>query len=179
MILTSWLADRIIPHSNGLKNAEPANCSAARISATVNALENPIETHNMPRPRHSRRVGCLPQSNYYKPRGIPLAILEQVNLSFDELEAIRLADLEGMYHEQAAEKMNISRQTFGRIIESAHRKIADALVNGKALAIEGGTVEFTAPGTMPPSEPSALGPTLPHSGPATHRGRGRHRGRPW
>ena len=55
----------------------------------------------------------------------------------DELEAIRLADLGGLYQEQAAEKMNISRQTFGRIIESAHKKVADALINGKALEIEG------------------------------------------
>ena len=133
----------------------------------------------MPRPRHCRRVGCLPQSTYYKPRGIPLSVLEQVNLSLDELEAIRLADLEGMYHEQAAEKMNISRQTFGRIIESAHKKIADALVNGKALAIEGGTVEFAEPGTMPSSQPSPSQPAPPHHGPGRHRGRGRRRGRPW
>jgi predicted DNA-binding protein (UPF0251 family) len=96
----------------------------------------------MPRPRHCRRIGCMPQANYYKPRGIPLSVLQHVNLNFDELEAIRLADLEGMYQEEAAEKMNISRQTFGRIIESAHKKIADALVNGKALSIDGGTIEL-------------------------------------
>jgi len=99
----------------------------------------------MPRPRHFRRIGCLPQANFYKPRGIPLAILQHVNLTFDELEAVRLADLEGLYQEQAAQKMNISRQTFGRIVESAHKKIADALVNGKALSIEGGPFELTPP----------------------------------
>ncbi len=99
----------------------------------------------MPRPRNFRRIGCLPQANFYKPRGIPLAILQHVNLTFDELEAIRLADFEGLYQEQAAQKMNISRQTFGRIIESAHKKIADALVNGKALSIEGGPFELTPP----------------------------------
>ena len=93
----------------------------------------------MPRPRHCRRVGCLPQSNYSKPRGIPLSVLQHVALTVDELETVRLADLEGMYQEQAAEKMNISRQTFGRILESAHRKIAQALVNGDALRIEGGS----------------------------------------
>jgi predicted DNA-binding protein (UPF0251 family) len=120
----------------------------------------------------------VPQVNYYKPRGIPLALLQQTTLTVDELEAIRLADLEGLYHEQAAEKMNISRQTFGRIIESAHKKIADALVNGKALAIEGGTVEFAAPGTAPSPEPSSTQPTPPHHGPKRHQGRGR-RGRPW
>ena len=96
----------------------------------------------MPRPRNCRRIGKKPASNYYKPRGIPLSVLELVNLTFDELEAVRLADLESLYQEQAAEKMNVSRQTFGRIIESAHRKIADALVNGKALSIEGGTIEI-------------------------------------
>lgn len=60
----------------------------------------------------------------------------------DELEAVRLADLEGMYQEDAAKKMNISRQTFGNIIISAHRKIADCLVNAKALKIKGGVVEM-------------------------------------
>ena len=99
----------------------------------------------MPRPRNFRRVGCLPQSNYYKPQGVPLSVLEHVNLTIYELEAIRLADLEGLYQEQAAEKMNISRQTFGRIVESARKKIADALVNGKALSIEGGVVNFSGP----------------------------------
>jgi predicted DNA-binding protein (UPF0251 family) len=65
--------------------------------------------------------------------------LEEVNLTLDELEAVRLADSEGMYQQQAAESMNISRQTFGNIIDSAHRKIADALLNAKALKIAGGT----------------------------------------
>lgn len=96
----------------------------------------------MPRPPSFRRVGCLPQSSYYKPRGIPLSVLQHVTLTVDELEAIRLTDLEGLYQADAAEKMNISRQTLGRILESAHRKIADALVNGKALQIEGGRYEL-------------------------------------
>ena len=67
--------------------------------------------------------------------------LEEVNLTLDELEAIRLADLTELYQEDAAKKMNISRQTFGNIINSAHKKIADVLLNAKALKIEGGTVE--------------------------------------
>lgn len=92
----------------------------------------------MPRPRQCRRVGCLPSVAYFKPRGIPLCELEEVALAVDEFEAIRLADLDGLYQEDAAEKMGISRQTFGRAIESARRKVADALVNGKALRIEGG-----------------------------------------
>jgi ArsR family transcriptional regulator len=65
-------------------------------------------------------------------------VLEEVVLSVDEFEAIRLADLEGFYQELAAKKMSVSRQTFGRILESAHRKVAEALVRGKALKIEGG-----------------------------------------
>jgi predicted DNA-binding protein (UPF0251 family) len=98
----------------------------------------------MPRPRHCRRVWQLPQANYYKPRGIPLSVLEEVTLTVDEFEAIRLTDLEGLYQADAAEKMNISRQTLGRILESAHKKIADVLVNGKALLIKGGPIEITA-----------------------------------
>lgn len=69
----------------------------------------------------------------------------EIVLSLDEFEAIRLADLSGLYQEDAAKKMDISRQTFGRIVESAHRKIADALVNGKSLRIEGGAVSVDTP----------------------------------
>ena len=68
--------------------------------------------------------------------------LSEVALTVDELEAIRLADLEGMYQEQAAQKMNVSRQTFGRIVASAHRKVAEALVKGMALKIDGGKFEI-------------------------------------
>jgi uncharacterized protein len=95
----------------------------------------------MARPRLCRIVGCLPDSQYFKPRRIPLSAVEEINLKIDEFEAIRLADLGGLYQDQAAEKMNISRQTFGRIIESAHGKVAEALVKGKALKIEGGNFE--------------------------------------
>ena len=98
----------------------------------------------MARPRNCRRVGSMPESNYFKPRGIPLSMLEEVILTVDEFEAIKLADLENLYQEQAAEKMNVSRQTFGRIIDSAHKKVADALVKGKALKIEGGEFEMAA-----------------------------------
>lgn len=104
----------------------------------------------MPRPRQCRRVGWLPQATYYKPRGIPLAVLRQVDLSVDELEAIRLADVEHLYQEQAAQRMNVSRQTFGRILDAAHAKVADALVHGKALSIQGGPIEVV-PSDGPPS----------------------------
>ena len=95
----------------------------------------------MPRPCRCRRIRCRPDTNYFKPRGIPLDALEEVNLTLDELEAIRLADLGELYQEDAAKKMNVSRQTFGNIIKSAHKKIADVLLNAKALKIEGGVVE--------------------------------------
>ena len=96
----------------------------------------------MPRPKRCRRIGAAPGSTYFKPRGIPLSELDEVVLGVDEFEAIRLADLEGLYQELAAEKMSVSRQTFGRIIAAAHQKVAEALVRGKALKIEGGSVEL-------------------------------------
>lgn len=96
----------------------------------------------MARPICLRRVRCFPESNYFKPRGIPLSLLEEIILTVDEFEAIRLADFEGLYQEKAAKKMNISRQTFGRIIESGHKKVAEALMKGKALKIEGGYIEM-------------------------------------
>jgi uncharacterized protein len=96
----------------------------------------------MPRPCKCRRICGHPKCAFFKPRGIPLDDLEVIGLTMDEFEAIRLADLDGLYQEYAAEKMNISRQTFGNIIESAHKKIADAIVHAKALKIEGGVVEI-------------------------------------
>ncbi len=95
----------------------------------------------MSRPCRCRRIRCHPDTNYFKPRGIPIHNIEEVNLTLDELEAVRLADCKGLYQEDAAKKMNISRQTFGNIINSAHKKIADVLLNAKALKIEGGVVK--------------------------------------
>ena len=91
----------------------------------------------MSRPCRCRRIRCNPEANYFKPCGIPLRMLKEVNLTLDELEAVRLADWKGLYQEDAAMKMAISRQTFGNTIASAHKKIADAIVNGKALKISG------------------------------------------
>jgi uncharacterized protein len=96
----------------------------------------------MPRPKCRRNICGMPDKNYYKPRGIPTLDLEEIVLNLDEFEAIRLADYEQLYQEEAATEMNVSRQTFGRIIESAHKKIADVLLNGKALKIEGGEVNL-------------------------------------
>ena len=96
----------------------------------------------MTRPRFRRRIGWLPRLDYFRPDGVDDSNVEEVVLTLDELEALRLADLEGLYQEEAAKRMNVSRQTFGRIIEEAHRKVADAIVNGKAIRIAGGPVEF-------------------------------------
>ena len=96
----------------------------------------------MPRPCKCRRVCGNPAADYFKPRGIPVCDLQEICLTLDEFEAVRLADLEGLYQEDAAKKMNVSRQTFGNIIESAHKKIADAIINAKALKIKGGVVKM-------------------------------------
>ena len=98
----------------------------------------------MPRPCCLRHIDVNPCVVYFKPAGIPVHTLEEVVLTLDELESLRLADLNGLYQEQAASLMNISRQTFGRIIEAARRKVADVLVNGKVLKIEGGPVSMKA-----------------------------------
>ena len=94
----------------------------------------------MPRPCCLRHIDVNPCSVYFKPAGIPVHMLEEVVLTLDELESLRLADLDGLYQEQAAEKMKISRPTFSRVIEQARRKVADALIHGKALRLEGGAV---------------------------------------
>lgn len=96
----------------------------------------------MPRPFKCRRVNYEPDVSYFKPRGIPLTKLDEVILTVDEFESIRLADIEGLYQDEAAKEMNVSRQTFGNIVKSAHRKIADALVKGKAIKIKGGVYQM-------------------------------------
>ena len=98
----------------------------------------------MPRPFCSRRIAGHPAAPVFKPAGIPMVLLDEVVMTLDEFEALRLADLEKLYHERAAEQMQVSRPTFSRIIDSAHTKIADALVHGKALRIEGGPVQVQA-----------------------------------
>ena len=102
----------------------------------------------MPRPVIERRLGAAPQTRYIKPAGIPARTLEEIILGFDEAEALRLADLEGLYQEAAARSMGVSRQTFGRIVEIARRKVADAILNGKALRIEGGEINLADQGEL-------------------------------
>ncbi len=96
----------------------------------------------MPRPRRCRRVGFKPDVTYFKPAGVRMIELEESILSVDEFEAVRLKDLEELNQEACAKKMNISQPTFHRLVNSARKKIADAIVNGKAIKIEGGSFEL-------------------------------------
>jgi predicted DNA-binding protein (UPF0251 family) len=89
----------------------------------------------MPRPPCPRHIAHRPPADYFKPAGIPLYDLQEIELAADELEAVRLADHEDLYHIDAAARMRVSRQTFDRILRRAHRKIAAALVLGQALRI--------------------------------------------
>jgi len=89
----------------------------------------------MARPLKCRNVTCDVTAAYFKPQGIPMRLLDEVRLELDEIEAIRLADLEQLYQVDAAAKMGVSRQTFGNIIARAHKKVASALLGGKALRI--------------------------------------------
>jgi len=117
------------------------------------------------RPCKKRRINFYPEATYFKPAGIPLREMQEEILGFDEVEAIRLADLENLTQEQAAEKMEISRVTFLRIIDAAHKKIAKALISGHAIKMEGGdNIMPNLDGTGPNG-----------AGPMTGRGAGRGR----
>jgi predicted DNA-binding protein (UPF0251 family) len=100
----------------------------------------------MPRPRIPRRVWFEPNITYFKPAGVRMISLEEVVLTVDEFEAIRLKDYERLDQTEAAKRMNISQPTFQRLYDSARKKIADALVNGKALRIEGGPYRIAGRG---------------------------------
>lgn len=117
----------------------------------------------MPRPRKCRLVASHPRADYFKPRGLPLSATEEVVLTVEGLEALRLADLEGLEQEEAARLMEISRPTFSRILAQARQVVSQALVGGLALRIEGGDYRLARDG----------------SGPRCHgrRGRGGGRGR--
>jgi len=94
------------------------------------------------RPKKTRWIKCAPAERCFKPLCKPLSKLKSVCLTLDEFEAIRLYSLEGLRQDQAARKLKISRPTFSRIISSAHKKIADGLVNIKAIRIEGGCCQI-------------------------------------
>ena len=153
----------------------------------------------MPRPLKCRRVAFLPGVAYLKPAGIPLRVLAEVQLSVEEAEAIRLKDLESLQQEEGAKRMNISRPTFQRVLASGRQKIADALLNGKAIRIEGGNFEMaysrfkclnghewevpfeamtkTPPQLCPTCHTSVIEPLLPAGIGRKGRGWGQHQGR--
>lgn len=149
----------------------------------------------MPRPQKCRRVAFVPGVTYFKPAGIPMRSLEEIRLSLEEAEALRLKDLEGLEQEPASERMNVSRPTFQRVLTSARRKVADALLNGRAIRIAGGNYEMAshrfrcrrghewdAPFELATDDSTALCPTCNTPGtrpliPLVLDGRGRGRGR--
>ncbi len=111
----------------------------------------------MARPCKCRRICFIPGVTYFKPAGIPMRDLEENCLSLEEIEAIRLRDLERLEQVECAQEMNISRPTYQRVLASARRKIADSLLSGKALRIEGGNYELSNQQTEPVSESPAVG----------------------
>lgn len=139
----------------------------------------------MPRPPKLRRVEFIPQVTVFKPAGVSMRELEEEVLTLEELEAIRLKDLEGLEQEECAERMQVSRPTFQRVLSSAREKVARALVEGRAIRFEGGTYrlalgkfrcgacshEFEAPFA---AARSGVDPACPHCGAE----RGRRIGRP-
>ena len=96
----------------------------------------------MPRPRRCRRIFFEPDVTYFKPAGVRMYHLEEIILTLDELEAIRLIDIEETEQGKAAKQMEISQPTLSRLLKSARKKIADALINGKAIKVEGGNYKF-------------------------------------
>ena len=99
----------------------------------------------MARPRRDRRIAFQPDVTYFKPAGVPMIHLKETMLSFDELETIRLVDSEGMEQSKAGKKMKISQSTLSRLLKEGRKKIADALVNGKAIKIQGGNFKMVQP----------------------------------
>lgn len=96
----------------------------------------------MGRSPNCRRVSGVPETTYFRPGGVPQGTVEEVCLTVEEAEAIRLKDLDRLNQGKCAESMRVSRTTFSRILESARQKIADALLSGKAIRIEGGNFEM-------------------------------------
>ena len=88
------------------------------------------------RPKLCRRLRFQPDVLYFKPQGVPLHQLEEIVLLPDELEALKLYEIDGLEQTKAAEKMNISQPTFARILDSAQKKVAEAIIKGKAIKIE-------------------------------------------
>ncbi len=96
----------------------------------------------MPRPLNTRKINFQPGVTFFKPAGVPMAELKEVILAFEEVEALRLKDVDGFGQTEAAEKMGVSQPTFFRVLASARKKIATAIVTGKAIRVEGGSFSF-------------------------------------
>ncbi len=124
----------------------------------------------MARPFKRRRVCYNPEATYFKPRSVPLSELDEVNITLDELETLRLTNLEGLRQEEAATRMEIHQSTFQRTLTRAREKVTDALVNGKAIKLGGGPINGGA--IMPQRD--GTGPD--GEGPRTGRGMGKCRG---
>ncbi len=92
----------------------------------------------MPRPTKPRWVEFYPDVTYFKPAGTPMSDLDEIALGVDEFEALRLKDFVGLEQEECAERMNLAQSTFQRIVTQARTKVASALVQGKAIRIQGG-----------------------------------------
>ena len=99
----------------------------------------------MVRPLKCRRVACDVPARYFKPQGIPLCALGALGRELDEVEAMRLTDVDGLYQAEAAERMGVSRQTLGAIVARAHKKVARAILEGKALRIGGKVAAVMSP----------------------------------
>lgn len=98
----------------------------------------------MSRPPKCRRVEFVPNLTYFKPAGVPIRELSEVSVTIEELEAIRLKDLLGLEQEACAERMGVSRPTYHRILAAARGKVAEALINGKAIRVEGGNFKMAS-----------------------------------
>lgn len=99
----------------------------------------------MVRPFQTRQIRLRPRTTYFKPRGIPMNQLSEVVLTLDEVEALRLKNIEDLDQAQCAKKMKISSSTLQRILTSAYKKVTEALIKGKAIRFEGGAVEYKTP----------------------------------
>ena len=99
----------------------------------------------MARPRRIRRIFFQPDVTYFKPAGIPMVNLQETVLSFDELEAIRLMDSEGLDQTTSAKKMKISQSTLSRLLREGRKKLADAIIQGNAIKIQGGNFKMAMP----------------------------------
>jgi len=123
----------------------------------------------MPRPRLPRKINFSPEVTYFKPQGVPLRFLDIAELSLEEVEALRLKNIQNLDQNECAKKMNTSQSTFQRILSSAYQKIADALINGKAIQINKGENIMPNLDSLP-ADRQGTGPR--GLGPMTGNGRG-------